>query len=131
MQIEMEYAKQRESLSSQKSSQEVQASYDKLQAERQAAEERMMKLEERAKEYLHNIDELQRDIRTMDQEKHSNALRVSELEARIAYLEGQARASHAKEKGKSKMLMYLLNFIKIISYCMYFFLRNAEYNDVG
>ncbi len=97
--IEAEHIRQKESLSVQKSLQEARSGYDRLLTEKTELESRTLNLEEKNKSCLARADEMQSKIRFLEDEKHSTAMRMKDLEHQQQQLESQIRNTEHKEKG--------------------------------
>jgi chromosome segregation ATPase len=97
--IEAEHQKQRENLSNQKNIQEMKNIQDKLFQEKIELESKLQRFEEKIHNTQITSEELTIKIRSLEEEKHQNGLKLKELEHQQTQLEQQLKIAELKEKG--------------------------------
>lgn len=104
--IEAEHSRQKENLAVQKNLQEARSAYDKMLSEKSELENRAIKMEEKNKMALAQADEMQTKIRFLEEEKHSTALRLKDLEHQHQQLESQIRNTEHKERDLAQSIVW-------------------------
>lgn len=97
--IEAEHAKQKEQLMAQKSVQEMKTAYDRLLEEKSELEVKLARYEEKNRALQHQSDELSIKIRSIEEEKHRELLRLKEYEHEQFQLQQSIKIAQQKEKG--------------------------------
>lgn len=99
--IEMEHAKQKDSLSAQRSIQDARNAYERLLTEKTDLEIKVARLEDRNRDVRMQSDDMQEKIRGLEQERHELQGRVRDLDSKQLQFDLQMQASQRKEKGSS------------------------------
>jgi chromosome segregation ATPase len=100
LEIDADHAKQKDNLVAQRNLQEARVAYDKLQHEKTELEIRYAKIEESNRLAQSHSDELTARIRSLEDEKHNNLVRIKELESQNLEIESRIESAHDHERGK-------------------------------
>ncbi len=100
--IEAEHSKQKDNLSAQKSLQDIRNAYERLLVEKSELEVKLSKLETHNRSSQNISEDLLSKIRTLEEEKHSSALRIKDLEHQQHQIDTQIKHAQQKEKGRNE-----------------------------
>lgn len=97
--IEAEHQKQRDQLTSQRSLQETKVVQERIQQEKVELEVKVQRMEEKIRISQQTSEDLVTKVRVLEEEKHSNQLKLREVENTHHQMEQQIKSLQVKEKG--------------------------------